>query len=54
MPEILEKLELPPGTVNVITGPGGTVGGGLASHKGVDMVAFTGSCEPTVNAVPYI
>ena len=43
--EILEKLELPPGTVNIITGPGSTVGEALASHPGVDMVAFTGSSE---------
>ena len=43
--ELLDTLGLPPGTVNVITGPGGTVGKALASHPGVDMVAFTGSCE---------
>jgi acyl-CoA reductase-like NAD-dependent aldehyde dehydrogenase len=43
--ELLDTLGLPPGTVNVITGPGSTVGEGLASHTGVDMVAFTGSCE---------
>ena len=43
--EILEKLELPPGTINIITGPGNTVGEALASHPGVDMVAFTGSSE---------
>jgi len=43
--EILETIGLPPGTVNVVTGPGGTVGGALASHRGVDMVAFTGSCD---------
>ena len=43
--ELLEKLELPPGTINVITGPGSTVGEALASHRGVDMVSFTGSCE---------
>jgi acyl-CoA reductase-like NAD-dependent aldehyde dehydrogenase len=43
--ELLEKLELPPGTINVITGPGSTVGESLASHRGVDMVSFTGSCE---------
>ena len=43
--ELLDTLGLPPGTVNVITGPGSTVGEGLASHPGVDMVAFTGSCE---------
>jgi acyl-CoA reductase-like NAD-dependent aldehyde dehydrogenase len=43
--ELLDTLGLPPGTVNIITGPGSTVGEGLASHPGVDMVAFTGSCE---------
>jgi len=43
--ELLEKLEMPAGTVNVITGPGGTVGEALAAHRGVDMVSFTGSCE---------
>jgi acyl-CoA reductase-like NAD-dependent aldehyde dehydrogenase len=43
--ELLDSVGLPPGTINVITGPGGTVGGGLATHRGVDMVAFTGSCE---------
>jgi acyl-CoA reductase-like NAD-dependent aldehyde dehydrogenase len=41
--ELLDKLELPPGTVNVITGPGSVVGEALATHPGVDMVAFTGS-----------
>jgi acyl-CoA reductase-like NAD-dependent aldehyde dehydrogenase len=43
--ELLDTLGLPPGTVNVITGPGATVGEALASHRGIDMVAFTGSCE---------
>ena len=43
--ELLDTLGLPPGTVNIITGPGSTVGEGLASHPGVGMVAFTGSCE---------
>jgi acyl-CoA reductase-like NAD-dependent aldehyde dehydrogenase len=43
--ELLDTLGLPPGTVNVITGPGGTVGEALTTHPGVDMVAFTGSCE---------
>jgi acyl-CoA reductase-like NAD-dependent aldehyde dehydrogenase len=43
--ELLEKLDLPPGTVNVVTGPGSTVGEALAAHRGVDMVSFTGSCE---------
>jgi acyl-CoA reductase-like NAD-dependent aldehyde dehydrogenase len=43
--EILEKLDIPQGVVNVITGPGGSVGEALASHPDISMVAFTGSCE---------
>ena len=43
--ELLDTVGLPPGTVNVVTGPGSTVGEALACHRGVDMVAFTGSCE---------
>jgi acyl-CoA reductase-like NAD-dependent aldehyde dehydrogenase len=43
--EILEKHNLPPGTVNVVTGPGDTVGETMASHPGVGLVSFTGSCE---------
>ena len=42
---IAEHPELPRGAVNIITGPGGTLGEALASHPGVRMVAFTGSCE---------
>jgi betaine-aldehyde dehydrogenase len=43
--EILEKVSLPPGTVNIITGPGSTVGEYLASHPGINMISFTGSRE---------
>ncbi|MEJ1730818.1 aldehyde dehydrogenase family protein, partial [Escherichia coli] len=43
--EILAELDLPPGVVNIVTGPGGTVGSALASHPGVDLVSFTGSSE---------
>jgi len=43
--EILEKCNLPEGTVNIITGPGGTVGEAMASHPDVALVSFTGSCE---------
>ncbi len=44
--EIIEDTGLlPKGLVNVITGPGGSVGEALASHPGVNMVSFTGSCE---------
>ncbi len=44
--EILsETKDLPEGAVNIITGPGRPVGEALASHPGVDMVAFTGGHE---------
>jgi betaine-aldehyde dehydrogenase len=33
---------LPEGVLNVITGPGGSTGGALAGHPGVDKIAFTG------------
>jgi betaine-aldehyde dehydrogenase len=34
---------LPPGVVNIITGPGGTIGSALVRHPGVDKISFTGS-----------
>ncbi|MFA5308671.1 MAG: aldehyde dehydrogenase family protein [Dehalococcoidales bacterium] len=44
--EIIEDTGLlPKGLLNVVTGPGGVVGEALASHPGVNMVSFTGSCE---------
>ncbi len=43
--EILAEHDLPPGVVNIVTGPGNTVGEMLASHQGVQMVAFTGGSE---------
>lgn len=35
----------PPGAVNVVTGPGATVGEALAAHPGVDAIGATGSPE---------
>lgn len=43
--EILEKLDLPAGIVNIITGPGSTVGEALSTHPDVGLIGFTGSCE---------
>jgi betaine-aldehyde dehydrogenase len=40
--ELALEAGLPPGVVNVITGPGGTAGAALAGHPGVGKVAFTG------------
>ncbi|GIU84874.1 MAG: aldehyde dehydrogenase [Acidimicrobiales bacterium] len=43
--KIIQEADLPPGVVNVVTGPGGSVGEELASNPMVDKVAFTGSTE---------
>ena len=40
--ELALEAGIPPGVVNVVTGPGGTVGAALAGHPDVDKVAFTG------------
>jgi aldehyde dehydrogenase (NAD+) len=41
--QICSEAGLPPGTINVITGPGSVVGTALAAHPGVDQITFTGS-----------
>ena len=41
--ELCLEAGVPPGVVNVVQGPGRTVGAALAAHPGVDKVAFTGS-----------
>jgi betaine-aldehyde dehydrogenase len=33
---------LPPGVINVVTGPGGSAGAAIAAHPGIGKVAFTG------------
>jgi betaine-aldehyde dehydrogenase len=33
---------LPPGVINVVTGPGGSAGAAIAGHPGIGKVAFTG------------
>ena len=45
MAEILHEAGLPAGVLNVITGPGGTLGDALASHKSINMISLTGSTE---------
>jgi aldehyde dehydrogenase (NAD+) len=42
--EIIAEADLPPGVVNIVTG-GPEIGAALASHRGVDKIAFTGSTE---------
>jgi aldehyde dehydrogenase (NAD+) len=40
--EIAVEIGLPPGVLNVITGPGSRVGQALVDHPGIDKIAFTG------------
>jgi aldehyde dehydrogenase (NAD+) len=42
---VCEEAGVPAGVVNIVTGPGGSVGEELAGHPKVDKVAFTGSTE---------
>jgi aldehyde dehydrogenase (NAD+) len=40
--EVALEVGLPPGVLNVITGPGATVGQAIVEHRGIDKIAFTG------------
>src|SRR5262249_48489961 len=42
--EVSQEADLPPGTVNIVTGDG-RAGRDLVAHPGVDKIAFTGSTE---------
>jgi aldehyde dehydrogenase (NAD+) len=42
--DVCRQAELPPGTVNIVTGDG-TTGGQLVRSDGIDKLAFTGSTE---------
>jgi 1-pyrroline-5-carboxylate dehydrogenase len=43
--EVLEAIGLPPGVVNFLPGPGGSVGDALVDHPRTRFIAFTGSKE---------
>src|SRR3954449_5085840 len=43
MAELATEVGFPPGTLNVVAGPGPTVGAHLVRHPGIEKVAFTGS-----------
>lgn len=43
--EICEAAGIPPGVVNIVTGPGSTAGASLAGHPLVGKIAFTGETE---------
>lgn len=40
---LVHEAGFPPGTVNLLTGYGNTVGSAISSHMKIDKVAFTGS-----------
>ena len=42
---LLMEAGLPAGVVNLLTGPGGSVGAHLVAHPQIDFIAFTGSKE---------
>lgn len=42
--EIIAEADLPPGVVNIVTGPGDT-GSALVAHPDIDKIAFTGSTD---------
>lgn len=43
--ELLQEAGLPDGVLNVITGPGGSLGDAIAGHARIDMISLTGSTE---------
>lgn len=43
--QLMAELEIPPGVINVLSGPGGAVGEALVTNPGVDMVSMTGGIE---------
>jgi betaine-aldehyde dehydrogenase len=43
--EIAAEAGLPPGVLNVLTGPGGAIGEALVRHPDVRKISFTGSTE---------
>jgi acyl-CoA reductase-like NAD-dependent aldehyde dehydrogenase len=45
MAELATEVGFPPGSINVVPGPGTTVGRHIVQHPGVDKIAFTGSTE---------
>ena len=40
--ELALEAGIPPGVLNIVTGPGGTAGASIAAHDGIGKVAFTG------------
>src|SRR6266536_1086089 len=45
MAEFANEVGFPPGSINVVPGPGTTIGSYMVKHPGIDKIAFTGSTE---------
>jgi len=43
--QIIAESKVPKGVINIISGPGGSIGEALCTHPKVDKIAFTGSTE---------
>ena len=43
--KVFEDAGLPPGVLNLVTGPGGVIGDALVTHPKVNGISFTGSTE---------
>ncbi|HET7759157.1 MAG TPA: aldehyde dehydrogenase family protein [Gaiellaceae bacterium] len=43
MAELASEVGFPPGAINVVPGPGTTVGAAIVRHPGIEKIAFTGS-----------
>jgi len=43
--ELIQQAGFPDGVVNIVTGPGGTIGEAIATHPDIDKIGFTGSTE---------
>ncbi|HMR68133.1 MAG TPA: aldehyde dehydrogenase family protein, partial [Anaerolineae bacterium] len=41
--ELIQEAGLPPGVVNILTGPGSVIGAALAEHAGINKIQITGS-----------
>lgn len=41
--ELFEQAGVPPGVINMVTGPGGIIGNAIGSHQKIKAVSFTGS-----------
>ncbi|KAI4583206.1 hypothetical protein MJG53_008419 [Ovis ammon polii x Ovis aries] len=52
MGALVKEAGFPPGVINILPGYGPTAGAAIASHVGIDKIAFTGSTE--LGRTPYV